>query len=105
MTRLWSKGQLITVITLAATAATAATEQKELFSRQGPKIEDVPYRIEWQGFTHQVLEITRYWRIDIDWWRERIWRAYFKLRTETGLLVVIYQDLIEGGWYLQRLYD
>ena len=83
----------------------AASAKAGLFTRDGPKIEDVPYQFIWQGLLHQVAEITRYWRVDIDWWRERIWRAYFKVRTESGLLVVIYQDLIGGQWYLQRLYD
>ena len=99
MTRLWSKGQLISVKTLAA------GEEGNLFSKEGPQIEPVPRQLIWRGKEHGVSEITRYWRIDIDWWRERIWRAYYKLRTETGLLVVIYQDLVVGDWYLQRLYD
>jgi hypothetical protein len=59
----------------------------------------------WQGQAHQVDEITREWRVDIDWWRGRVWRAYFKLNTDTGLLAIIYQDLLSGEWYLQRLYD
>jgi hypothetical protein len=64
-----------------------------------------PAGFAWQGQTHQVDEITREWRVDIDWWRGRIWRAYFKLSTSTGLLVIVYQDLLSGEWYLQRLYD
>lgn len=99
VTRLWPEGQPIAMTTLAT------TENTDLFSRHGPAIEDVPSQFIWQGGTHLVSEITRYWRIDIDWWRERIWRAYFKLRTDTGLLVVIYLDLISGEWFLQRLYD
>jgi hypothetical protein len=99
VTRLWSEGQLISVTTLAA------GEEVALFSRKGSEIDPIPSQFVWQGKTHRVVEITRYWRVDIDWWRERIWRAYYKLRTETGLLVVIYQDLILGDWCLQRLYD
>ena len=49
--------------------------------------------------------IAKRWRVDVDWWRVRVWREYFKLATGTGLLVVIYRDLLSGGWYLQRLYD
>lgn len=83
-------------------------ENKELgdrLHRSGPEIDSLPWQFIWQGNTHTVAEITRYWRVDIDWWRERIWRAYFKLSTDTGLLVVIYQDLMTNAWYLQRLYD
>lgn len=84
MTRLWTEGQAITVVS------------------DGEKL---PQRFTWRGQTHQVVEITRQWRIDMGWWRERVWRAYYKLNTDTGLLVVIYQDLSSGDWFLQRLYD
>ena len=103
MTRLWPAGQQIQVILPAHSEQTK--EAAALFARAGPEIEKIPKEFTWQGRNHRVVEITRYWRVDIDWWRDRIWRAYYKLRTDTGLLVVIYQDLLEGGWYLQRLYD
>jgi hypothetical protein len=64
-----------------------------------------PASFTWQNKTHRVDEITREWRVDIDWWRGRVWRDYFKLSTDTGLLVIIYRDLVSGEWYLQRLYD
>jgi hypothetical protein len=83
MTRLWPDGDTITMTTVA----------------------EEPDRFTWQGQTHQVLEITRRWRVDVDWWRMRVWRAYYKLRTDTGLLVIVYRDLLTGQWYLQRLYD
>ncbi|MGH2536917.1 MAG: hypothetical protein ACRDHL_05965 [Candidatus Promineifilaceae bacterium] len=83
MTRLWPEGQSITVVSRC----------------------EEPCTFTWHGHLHQVEAITQRWRIDLDWWRERAWRAYFKLYTDTGLLVVIYRDLLSGQWYLQRLYD
>jgi len=65
----------------------------------------LPLRFIWQGQTHQVVEITHRWRVDLEWWRQRVWRTYFKLRTDTGLLVIIYYDRLGRDWYLQRLYD
>jgi hypothetical protein len=65
----------------------------------------LPQAFVWQGRTHQVRQLTNQWRIDQDWWQERVWRDYFKLITQTGLLVIIYCDLLTGQWYLQRLYD
>ena len=64
-----------------------------------------PQRFRWQGQTHQVVAITKRWRVDQTWWQQRLWREYFKLSTRSGLLVVIYRDLLTGQWYLQRLYD
>lgn len=84
MTRLWSGGQLVTVAV----------------DGQGQ-----PLQFTWQNRHHQVVAVTRSWRVDLEWWQERIWRAYFKLYTDSGLLVVLYQDLIQGDWYLERLYD
>ena len=64
-----------------------------------------PQSFTWQGRRHPVQAVARRWRVDQDWWRQRVWREYFKLTTRTGLLVIIYRDLLSGQWYLQRLYD
>ena len=84
MTRLWTPGKAIQVT-------------------EGPAGD--PLQIRWDGQVHPVAAITRRWRVDTDWWRRRVWRAYYKLSTETGLLLEVYRDLEEGGWYVQRLYD
>jgi Domain of unknown function (DUF6504) len=64
-----------------------------------------PHSFTWRGRRHPVERVTRRWRLDVDWWRGRIWREYFKLVTRTGLLMVIYHDLAAGGWYVQRVFD
>ncbi|MCA9873162.1 MAG: hypothetical protein KC441_05890 [Anaerolineales bacterium] len=71
-----------------------------------------PYRFTWQGRSHQVVYIAQQWRVDTGWWRSggdngdgRVWRAYYKLTTDTGLLLILFQDLSSGEWFLQRLYD
>ena len=84
MTRLWPKGQPIT------TASDA---------------DGTPRSFEWQGRTHPVTGISKCWRVDTGWWRLRVWREYFKLETDTGLLVIIYRNLLTDDWYFQRLYD
>jgi hypothetical protein len=84
MTHLWPDGQPIAVVLNSLAEPTSFT---------------------WQGRAHPVETIGRRWRVDIEWWRQRVWRAYYKLSTHTGLLVIIYQDLLSGAWYLQRLYD
>ncbi|GIK36980.1 MAG: hypothetical protein BroJett011_08130 [Chloroflexota bacterium] len=84
MTLLWPDGERITVESDAIAA---------------------PYAFTWQGQCHVVQEIAKRWRVDQGWWRKRVWREYFKLTTQTGLLVVIYRDVPTGAWFLQRLYD
>lgn len=65
----------------------------------------VPLTFIWQGRIHRVCSVAKRWRVDQAWWQQRIWREYFKLSTDSGLLVIIYRDLLTGDWYLQRLYD
>lgn len=64
-----------------------------------------PQRFRWRQTTHRVAGIAKRWRVDQGWWRWRIWRDYYKLYTDSGLLVIVYRDLDGDGWYLQRLYD
>jgi len=64
-----------------------------------------PAAFHWRGSDHAVDTIITQWRIDRLWWTMRIWRDYFELTTHSGLMVVIYHDLIADTWYLQRLYD
>ncbi len=84
MTRLWPQGILVTVFT----------------THPG-----LPQVVVWGNDTHQVIEISRQWQVDWSDEEGRVWRAYFKLRTDTGLLIIIYHDWLTGQWYLQRLYD
>ena len=64
-----------------------------------------PLHFTWQGRAHPVELITRHWRVRVDWWRAAAWREHFKLVTTTGLFVIIYCDLQNNEWFLQRLFD
>ena len=46
-----------------------------------------------------VLEV---WRIDDEWWRRPIHRRYLSLLLEGGRPVTVFQDLMDGSWYLQE---
>lgn len=84
MTRLWPQGEAIVVVS----------------DSQG-----TPGAFEWQGRTHRVVRLGQRWRVDEGWWRQQVWREYFQVCTDTGLLMIVYRDLLTGRWYLQRLYD
>jgi hypothetical protein len=64
-----------------------------------------PVALTWERVTHPVEHVYRRWRDDVLWWRGRTWREYFVLRTHTGLLVLLYHDMLRDDWRLQRLYD
>ena len=64
-----------------------------------------PYRFKLGNTWHQVERVLDRWRVDEGWWEDRVWRSAFRLITRDGRLVVVYHDLLEKQWYLQRLYD
>lgn len=64
-----------------------------------------PLHIRWRGQVHPVQHVANRWRVDEGWWNRHVWREYFKVATQTGLLLVVYRDFVTGDWYLQRLYD
>lgn len=68
-------------------------------------IDGLPLKFKWKGAYHHVEQVTIGWSIDTDWWVKRRWRELFKVITDTGLLVVVYHDLVSDSWYLHRLFD
>ena len=53
-----------------------------------------------RGF-RSVESVRESWRIDDEWWRQPISRLYHDVVLEGGQLVVLYRDLVDGGWYVQ----
>jgi hypothetical protein len=67
--------------------------------------EAAPRALTWHRTTHRVERVFNRWRDDQGWWDQRICREYFVLRTHSGLLLMVFRDVLGGGWYLQRIYD
>jgi hypothetical protein len=90
MTRLPSNGEQISVIHPAGFAG-----------------EEPPSGFHWQQEPHHILEVCNRWRVHARWWEgdRAVWREYFKVTTDSGLLCLIYHDLQSGNWYLSRIYD
>ncbi|MGD8516025.1 MAG: DUF6504 family protein [Anaerolineae bacterium] len=97
MTRLWPKGEPVTTW--------GGTETPDGFV--------------WKQRRHPIAEVCNRWRVHTNWWGptpepgsvptseagEAIWREYVKVTTHSGLLCLLYHDLLGGGWYLARVYD
>ncbi len=62
---------------------------------------DLPVTITFAGKRRQVEEIGEIWRIDDEWWRDQIARRYVEVMLVGGGHVVVYEDLIGGGWFMQ----
>ena len=50
-----------------------------------------------------VMTIEDRWRIDDEWWRAApVARLYYNVLLASGQRVVLYKDLVSGGWYEQE---
>jgi hypothetical protein len=49
----------------------------------------------------RVATIREVWRIDDEWWRHPISRLYHEVVLENGRILILYFDLLEGGWWAQ----
>lgn len=60
-----------------------------------------PLRVRRRGRLRRVEAIRESWRIDDEWWREPIRRRYVEAVLDDGRPVILYQDLVTGGWFEQ----
>ena len=65
----------------------------------------IPIRLRLDGAAHGEVGICNRWRVDDDWWRTPVARAYFKVVTRDGLLGTVYLDELRGTWHLERIFD
>ena len=57
----------------------------------------------YEGAMRTVSAIQNHWRIDDEWWRETpVSRAYYQLQLDSGRVITVYRDLVEGAWWEQR---
>ncbi len=54
------------------------------------------------GRRSRVAAVRNAWRIDDEWWRERIARQYFRVVLESGLVLTVFRDLVADKWYQQK---
>ena len=65
--------------------------------RAGP--EGVPFRVD----RKPVDAVTEEWVVEDRWWGgDPLRRRYFELILAGGENVVVFRDLVGGGWYRQR---
>ena len=66
--------------------------------------DDLPSAIRWRNVWYPVQQIALSWQLDVNWWRERIYRDYYKVLAG-DMALVIYHDLLTDAWAIQRVYD
>ncbi len=63
--------------------------------------ENLPITITFDGKEKEVEEIGETWRIDDEWWRDQIARRYVEVMLVGGGHMVVFEDLVGGGWFMQ----
>lgn len=52
---------------------------------------------------HEVVAVRESWLIEDRWWTEQpLRRRYWEVVTIDGRDLVVFRDLVAGGWYRQR---
>lgn len=50
----------------------------------------------------RVAVVRERWRIDDEWWREKISREYWAVVLDDGRMLTFYRDLSDEAWYVQK---
>ena len=65
-----------------------------------------PISFRWNRRRHRVQDVSARWRIHTGWWTERdVWRDYWEVTTDTGLLCILFRDELNEGWFLERVLE
>lgn len=51
------------------------------------------------------IEVVQRWVAELDWWDRPVSREYWRVLLRGRLLCEIYRDRVEGGWFVERIYD
>ena len=68
--------------------------------------EDEPQAFRWERRWHRVQDVSARWRVHTLWWMEdEVCRDYWEVTTDSGLLCVLYRDMLSEAWHLERIYE
>jgi protein ImuB len=69
------------------------------------EIDDRPTRMVWRERSYVVVRSWGPERIETGWWRGRdVRRDYYRIEVEGGRRFWLFQDLVQGEWYLHGVY-
>lgn len=49
---------------------------------------------------YRVTGVSEHWRITDEWWGDEVRRDYFRVETDKELVMDVYRDMVNGGWFL-----
>ena len=65
-----------------------------------------PIGLLWRG-RWEPVRVSNRWRLEDEWWRQggEVVRDYYRLRTASGTVCVVFRDEVAGDWRLERILD
>jgi len=66
-----------------------------------------PTLVIWRG-RREPVRICNRWKLERDWWKGKentFEREYYKLLANSGTVLVVYRNLSDGAWHLERILD
>jgi hypothetical protein len=69
--------------------------------------EEAPEGFFWRGEPHRIEGVSNRWQVHTRWWEagEVVWREYYKVTTDRGVLCELVHDRLRGEWRVGRVYD
>ena len=65
-----------------------------------------PVAFRWNRRQHRIQGVSARWRIHTLWWTDAVvWRDYWEVTTDTGLLCTLFRNLLTDGWFLERVLE
>ena len=64
---------------------------------------DIPVAVSQEASWKRIESVGEIWRIDDEWWRDRISRRYIDVVLQGGKHVALYEDLLTKHWYVQTI--
>jgi hypothetical protein len=64
----------------------------------------LPRALVWQDHIDEVSHVYEVWRMHTGWWRLPVERDYYRVETAGGRVRVVFHDLRQGRWLLERRY-
>jgi len=67
---------------------------------------DRPVAFAWDRLHHRVTHVADHWRVHTNWWEgDEVWRDYWQVTTDQRYFCVLYHDLINDRWHLERILE
>jgi hypothetical protein len=74
-----------------------------IFANAATPVDRAPAAVSYGDTWYRVESIGEVWRVDDEWWRHPVSRRYIDVMLQGGAHLALYEDLVSGEWFVQRV--